>query len=155
MLRFRFDSGRAPLRIVVDASLALSWFFEDERDEPGVAALRYVNENGALVPAIWSAEVGNGLLMGERRGRIDRDQIALIIEKLGALSIVVEMSRSQPAFPEIAAARTYGLTTYDASYLNLASLHGVPLATRDDRLARAAQALNALWQAPIGPNPET
>jgi len=52
--------------------VALSWFFEDERDELGSAALRYVNEHGALVPAIWSLEVGSALMMGERRGTLHR-----------------------------------------------------------------------------------
>jgi predicted nucleic acid-binding protein len=37
-------------------------------------------------------------------------------------------------------ARSMGLTSHDASYLDLAARHGLPLATVDDQLARAARA---------------
>jgi predicted nucleic acid-binding protein len=39
-------------------------------------------------------------------------------------------------------ARRYGLTVYDASYLELAERHAVPLATLDAALAQAAQREN-------------
>ncbi|HKT25353.1 MAG TPA: type II toxin-antitoxin system VapC family toxin [Terriglobales bacterium] len=49
--------------LVLDASLALQWFLDDEA------------EKRALVPFLWFYEVGNGLLMAHRRKRIAVDQI--------------------------------------------------------------------------------
>ncbi|MEO6991537.1 MAG: type II toxin-antitoxin system VapC family toxin [Candidatus Baltobacteraceae bacterium] len=76
---------------MLDASLALSWFFKDERDAAAIDALRYVAQNGALVPALWSTEVVHVLVKGERRGRLSREQTSGVLEYLRALPIAVEM----------------------------------------------------------------
>jgi hypothetical protein len=49
---------------VLDASLALQWFLEDEADRKySLAVLASLAEKHALVPMLWFYEVGNGLLM--------------------------------------------------------------------------------------------
>ncbi len=48
---------------VLDASLALQWFLEDEADRnTALAVLASLSEKHALVPMLWFYEVGNGLL---------------------------------------------------------------------------------------------
>jgi len=49
---------------VLDASLALQWFLEDEQNRKySLAVLASLSEKRALVPLLWFYEVGNGLLM--------------------------------------------------------------------------------------------
>ena len=61
---------------VLDASLALQWFLEDEENRKySLAVLASLSEKRALVPLLWFHEVGNGLLMACRRKRISLDQV--------------------------------------------------------------------------------
>jgi prevent-host-death family protein len=61
----------APLSVVLDASLTLSWFFADERTPAADAVLDQVVEQGAIVPAVWKLGIANGLAVAIRRKRID------------------------------------------------------------------------------------
>ena len=124
---------------VLDASLTLQWFLEDEADRQySLAVLASLSEKRALVPILWFYEVGNGLLMASRRNRISFEQIEGFLALLQKLPI--DTTRQTPA--EILQlsgfARAYGLTTYDAAYLALAARFGAPLATTDAKLRAAA-----------------
>jgi hypothetical protein len=44
--------------LVVDSSMTLAWYFEDERTEASIAVLEQVAEAGAIVPAHWRLESG-------------------------------------------------------------------------------------------------
>jgi predicted nucleic acid-binding protein len=59
--------------VVLDSSITLSWYFEDERTDASYAVLQLVAEEGAVVPPLWRFEVANGLQMAVRRKRIDSD----------------------------------------------------------------------------------
>lgn len=59
------------MSLVLDASIALAWYFEDERSTAADDVLDRVVENGATVPLLWRYEVANGLQMAVRRQRID------------------------------------------------------------------------------------
>ncbi len=62
--------------LVLDASLTLQWFLEDEADrEYGLAVLASLSNKRAAVPVLWFYEVGNGLLMAHRRKRITLDKV--------------------------------------------------------------------------------
>ena len=57
--------------LVLDASLALQWFLEDESGRQyGLSVLTSLSSKRAVVPILWFYEVGNGLLMAYRRKRI-------------------------------------------------------------------------------------
>jgi predicted nucleic acid-binding protein len=121
------------MRFVIDASTALSWCFPDE------GAALPADEAVAVVPALWLLEVANGLLVGERRGRITRAQSTRLAECL--LSVLeVQVDDAGDAFKGILPlAREYDLSVYDAAYLELAIRLGLPLATGDGKLAAAAE----------------
>lgn len=52
--------------VVLDASLALQWFLEDENDRNySLAILSSLSEKRAVVPILWFYEIGNGLLMAQ------------------------------------------------------------------------------------------
>jgi len=129
-------------RLVPDSSITLTWCFEDEAtawSDSVLAQLKAGDE--AIVPAHWPAEVANALLIGIRRGRVGRERVNRFFEDLRALPIRVDPASAEGAFgPAFALAEQFGLTVYDAAYLELAIRHGIPLATRDDDLRRAARA---------------
>jgi predicted nucleic acid-binding protein len=129
--------------LVLDASLALQWFLEDEVGRQyGLHVLASLSNKRAVVPMLWFYEVGNGLLMAYRRKRITFDQIDGFLTRLKALPI----EAAQQAPPEIlelpALAQKHGLTNYDAAYLALALGLHLPLATTDADLRRAAITAN-------------
>ena len=75
------------MALVVDASVALGWYFPDEITPTAEAARRHLSTTDAAVPALWWFEVRNALIVGERRGRMDATQVAEIVAQLGALPI--------------------------------------------------------------------
>lgn len=125
---------------VVDNSVVMTWCFEDEANEYGDAILDRLEESGAVVPSIWPLEVGNVLLVAERRNRLSEADSIRFIALLGELPILVEPDPPSRVLSEIVAlARKHHLSTYDASYLDLAMRRGIPMATVDNNLKRAAE----------------
>ncbi len=127
------------MRVVIDASAALTWCYADERTPESSSLLEYVNLNGAVVPQIWPMEVANALLVGEIRKRITNEGIAEQLDHFRKLPIEVDSSTANLAWKEIITiARQQRLTTYDASYIELANRLKLPLASRDKEMIGAA-----------------
>jgi predicted nucleic acid-binding protein len=127
---------------VLDASLTLSWYFEDERTPAANAVLDVVVASGAVVPSLWRAEVANGLQMALRRNRIDAEFRNRALQHLGLLSITVDRETDTYVWSSaLALADRFDLTIYDATYLELAQRRGLPLASLDKELNAAARAL--------------
>jgi predicted nucleic acid-binding protein len=129
---------------ILDASVTLAWALAGEvRAEEARALVHRVAEEAAIVPALWRLEVGNALLMGERRGRIRQERVDAVLRQLGELPIEIDPETNARAWNGTAAlARQHNLTLYDAAYLELAARRSLPLATFDTPLARAAAAEN-------------
>lgn len=125
--------------IVIDASIAVSWFFEDEHDELVIQTAHRVLNESALVPPIFPAEIANALLFAFRRGRIPERAVREAIEHVAQLPIRID-SAGFLLQGELALARQYQLTLYDAMYLALARRHRIALFTCDEALRRAASA---------------
>jgi predicted nucleic acid-binding protein len=120
----------------------VTWCFADEASASTDALLDQMQEQGAVVPQLWHLEIGNVLTQAERRGRITAGDMAARIELLRRLPIVTDDETAGRALRDILAlAREQRLTTYDASYLELAARRGLPLATRDTALQKAADRL--------------
>jgi predicted nucleic acid-binding protein len=79
-------------------------------------------------------------LAGERSKRLRQPEIRRFTTLLGSLSLVQDV---QPVCDHVSnvlpLAREYGLSAYDAAYLELSIRHGAPLATLDGKLQKAAQ----------------
>ena len=130
------------MSLVVDASTTLAWYFEDERSEASEQILDRVTETGAVVPLLWRYEVANGLQMAVRRKRIDTAYRDTSLAELRLLSIVVDRAGDEAIWSAtLGLANRFHLTVYDAAYLEIAHRRGLPLATGDRALRRAAQAL--------------
>jgi predicted nucleic acid-binding protein len=125
---------------VIDASSVLSWCFEDEGGPDADALIESVAVQGAAVPGIWSLEIANGLVMGERRGRIKPAESATFVAMIEELPIVADRATGARALHEtMSLAREHRLTAYDAAYLELAMRLGLPLATGDRSMRAAAK----------------
>ena len=126
------------MRFVLDVSITASWAFSDEANPHAFAILNRLDQDTALVPALWWFEIRNVLLVNERRKRIAESTTAEFLRKLAQLPIEVESLPHESALLRLA--RVHSLTVYDAAYLELALRQGVPLATEDAGLVRAAKA---------------
>jgi predicted nucleic acid-binding protein len=127
------------LPLVIDASVVLAWYFEDEVSEYADRALDRVVAEGGLASAVWPLEIANGLLVAERRDRVSADEATHIASLAQDLPITIHEAAAAVALgPVMDLARSYNLSSYDASYLELAMREGLPLATQDERLRAAA-----------------
>jgi len=124
---------------VLDNSIVMAWCFEDESNALADAVLEQMETMIAIVPAIWPLEVGNVLLVAERRGQLSEADSSRFLSMLANLPIQSEIETRQRAMSDILfLAREYKLSTYDASYLDLAMREGVPLASLNKGLRRVA-----------------
>lgn len=135
------------MAFVVDCSVSLAWFLEDERNAFTDSILRATETADHWVPAVWPLEFANGLLMAQRRKRIDR------VARLDALQRVLLPGLHIDTAPldmeaVSALAERRDLTTYDASYVELAVRRGLGLVTLDRGLAQAAAAEGVAVQLP-------
>ena len=121
---------------VLDASIALTWAFADEEHPHATLALSRLRTEEAHVPGLWWFEVRNSLVVNERRGRLAEADTSAFLRHLGRLAITLDRSPQEAAVLDLA--RRYRLTVYDAAYLELAQRAGLPLATLDTALQKAA-----------------
>jgi len=127
--------------LVIDCSLTMAWYFKDEATAYTNAVRAALVTERAVVPSHWSLEVANVLLMGERRKRSTQAKATKWLRFLSGLPIAIDQETATRAFdPIIALARAHKLTAYDAAYLELAIRRGLPLATLDKDLEKAARA---------------
>jgi predicted nucleic acid-binding protein len=123
---------------VVDASVTASWLLPDETDARAEQAYALLDTDSAVAPGLWWFELRNVFIVNERRGRIDRAKTQRALGLLASLPIQLDHAAGEAAL--LALARRHRLTVYDAAYLELAQREGLPLATLDEELARAARA---------------
>lgn len=128
-------------RFVLDASVALAWFID-----PSVAPLaariqRFLLQGDrAIVPHLWRPEVANGFVSAQKRGILTAVRSAQAFAELDLLlaQSIENASYDLSIQRVVATAQTFGLTAYDATYLETAREQQLPLATLDRRLAAAA-----------------
>jgi predicted nucleic acid-binding protein len=129
------------LSLVLDGSVTLSWYFEDERTEASRAVLEETAEHGALVPALWPFEIANGLQMAVRRKRIDAAFREQALANLATMRIEVDPESCTHAWSAcVRLSDRHNLTVYDAAYLELAQRRRLRLATLDRHLVHASEA---------------
>ncbi len=127
--------------LIVDASVALAWALPDESSAYADAVLAVVERDGLRVPELWGREVANGLAVAYLRKRITSADESAFLAALSHLRIEVEEAASALTVVRdgTAAAMRYGLTAYDAAYLDLAWREKLTLATLDTAMRKAAE----------------
>jgi predicted nucleic acid-binding protein len=128
---------------VLDTSVTMRWFFGDGKPQELAYAgkvLDGMKDASALVPATWGLEVANVIARAEAKGLVTEARSGAFLEMLEGVDIEVDAATSAHALSDtLQLARRYKLSSYDASYLELALRLGVPLATLDEDLQKAAK----------------
>lgn len=126
---------------VADSSVGVAWAVEAQSS----AVTRHLLDDVAsgtpfFVPVLWMFEVANSLLVLVRRKRIEPEQYARARWDLIRLNPTIDDEAPRAALGKIAdLAEKYVLSVYDAAYLELAVRRGLPLASRDAVLNKAAR----------------
>jgi predicted nucleic acid-binding protein len=124
------------MAFVLDASIAACWAFQDEEHPDAALALRRMRTEEAVVPCLWWFEMRNTLVVSERRRRIAEPETAAFLAYLARLRVRVDLTPDGGELLRLA--RTHRLSVYDAAYLELAQREGLPLASLDRKLRKAA-----------------
>ena len=125
--------------VVIDNSMFLAWCMGDEDEPAATSAMVRVVESGGIVPRIWWYELRNALLMNERRGRINQQQVSDTIADSLKMGISIDEAHEESLLLDLA--RRFELSVYDAAYLETALRRSLPLATLDHRMREAAEML--------------
>jgi predicted nucleic acid-binding protein len=114
--------------------------FRDEESEYAEKILEVMGSSSVVVPRVWPFEVINGLLVGERRGRVTISQCWRFLNMIKHLAIDVDARTTQGVtFEELLEiGRNQRLSGYDAAFIEVALRHHLPLATLDKDMQRAA-----------------
>ncbi|MCY4361474.1 MAG: type II toxin-antitoxin system VapC family toxin [Gammaproteobacteria bacterium] len=121
---------------VLDASVALAWFLDDEQAPQADNVRARLARDRALVPQLWHLEVRNGLIIAERRGRLSATRMDECLDALKWLPIQTDSEAVLEMV--VSLARWHKLSVYDAVYLELAKRRDAALASLDGALLRAA-----------------
>lgn len=128
---------------VLDNSVAMRWLLasnkaSDQRYAESV--LRSLANAEAIVPNLWHLEVANVILGATNRKDIEVSEFERFTVALENLPIAVDNLTANQVFGHtISLAKAYRLSSYDAAYLELALREGLPLATLDRDLIKAAR----------------
>ena len=123
---------------ILDSSVALGAFFEDEQDDYSMSVWRSMDSTHAFVPPLWHLEMGNILSRALKAGRITPAALDDSWERLQAVGLQMLPTSADARHWALRAAE-WGLSAYDACYLDLARQQRLPLATKDKPLAAAAR----------------
>lgn len=125
---------------VIDNSVVMAWCFGDEISSYADNVLTSLESKEAIVPAVWPLEIGNVLVVAERRKRLHETDSVRFLALVDDLPIrVVQESAGRMSKEILFLAREQQISTYDASYLDLAMRNGLPIASQDSGLTKAAE----------------
>jgi len=126
---------------VLDTSIALKWFLEDESDRAySLAILDGITNDVYLsvVPWLWFYEIESTILVQVRRRRIVFEKAVDYLKIIDEMAIDIDPPASSSILQLPHLAQAHNLTGYDAAFLELAMRLQLPLATNDQALVRAA-----------------
>ena len=125
---------------VVDNSVFMSWLMKEENYSKASEIVNLVRENRICVPSIWCYEIANSLYVSEKRKRLNISEINEFIEIIAVFPITVESNSFLKVTTDILRmSRQYGLTAYDASYVELAFRKSIPIASFDRDIIKVSR----------------
>ena len=131
------------MSFVLDNSVTMRWFFGDGKPQEVAYAgkvLDAMKRTNALVPVTWGLEVANVIAKAEEKSLVTEARSGAFLEMLKDVDIEVDAATFAHALSDtLQLARRYKLSAYDASYLELSLRLGIPLATLDEGLQKAAK----------------
>ena len=132
------------MKFILDASVALLWLAprtNPSGEDYATRTLTSLKQSASVVPSIWALEIANVVAKLESRGIVTEADSQHYIALLGRLNITIDQASADHALGgTLNLARRYKLSAYDAAYLELSLRLGLPLATLDSDLTKAATA---------------
>jgi predicted nucleic acid-binding protein len=122
---------------VLDNSVTCGWSIGNQATPYSESIAVRLQDDRAIVPPIWELEFSNVLRSACLRKAMTAQDAQAVIAQIVSLPIDVDRHAVRPA-ELLALALRFGLTTYDAAYLELALRRQVPIATSDAALSEAA-----------------
>ena len=122
--------------IVLDSSYTLALVMPDETRP---ASMAQVLQQRLMAPFIWPVELAIAMRNAVRRARLREHEAAGLFADLDMFDVEIVAPWQDAARRYFEVAQAHDLTPYDALYLDLALTRRCVLATRDERLALAAQ----------------
>lgn len=121
---------------VVDASVILKWYLSDEEYSQKAIGLldKYIsNKLDFVAPSLLEYEVMNGLIIAQKRGRVEEEKILTAID--GFVNLEIKLKNLSSLYQRVIHyCKVYNFSAYDASYLSVAEEQGVSMITADERL---------------------
>ena len=131
------------MNFVLDNSVTMRWFFGDGKPQELAYAgkvLDAMKSASAIVPVTWALEVANVIARAEAKGLVTGARSEAFLAMLEGVDIEADAATFSHALSyTLQLARRYKLSAYDASYLELSLRLGLPLATLDEDLQKAAK----------------
>lgn len=135
---------------VLDNSIVCGWFLENQATPYSDAIIERLRDDRAAVPALWELEFTNLLRTACLRQRMTAQAAQRVIAQIVSLPIDVDR-QPVPASEILGLALRFGLSSYDAAYLELALRLQLPVATGDGPLRAAALAAGVGLAGPTSP----
>jgi len=126
------------MAFVVDNSVVSGWFLASQTNAYTDGVLALMRNDTAIVPPLWEFELANVVRTAVARNILSEKDARLAISYILGLPISVDRTAVTPD-RLLALALAYGLSAYDAAYLELALRHKLPIAARDGKLKNAAE----------------
>lgn len=127
------------MAFVLDNSVVCGWFLENQATAYTDAIIGRLRDERASVPALWELEFTNVLRTACLRQKLTAEAAQKVIAQIVSLPIDIDR-HPVPASELLALSLRFGLSTYDAAYLELALRLQLPLASADGPLRSAALA---------------
>lgn len=122
------------MRLVVDASVAVKWFVEEEYSVQAGSLLEATHE--LYAPRLLASEVGNVLWRKARNGEMERSRVGALAAAISKMP--VHWVEDEEICPDaVRLSLGLGRSVYDCLYLALAHRLGATLVTADIRFANA------------------
>lgn len=135
--------GSSVMAFVLDNSVLIGWIIPSQASPYTRQCKLRAQREAVFVPALWEAEFTNVLLVLVIRKLLPRHQAVMAFSHVERLPLTVDR---EPVSPRrlFQLGERNGVSAHDAAYFELAERRGLPLATRDKLLARAARAAGML-----------
>ncbi len=126
---------------VIDSSVGFAWVHPNQATPETDKLLQEIEAGAAVVvPALWFIEMANSLLVLQRRKKLTGAERKAALEILSSMNFTVDDEAARMALNKTSElAGKYGLTVYNATYLEVALRRNLPLASRDSALMGAAK----------------
>lgn len=124
---------------VIDNSVVSGFYLENQATPYTAAIAERLLDDRAVVPALWELELTNVLRTACMRRRMTAQLAQQVLVRMAQLPVEIDR-HAVPRSELLALALRFGLSSYDAAYLELALRRQLPLATQDEALREAALA---------------